>query len=390
MDDQPERSTTQSPINNFTARLGRQLSRGLLPALRNLVRTRRGSRTRETEADVDARSSHRDVAMTEASSAPPTSPSAERSIDAVESSEPDNIMDRIDTEDQTASLIQPPLANPPSSSTSDNMDITERINNAINTNLNSLLNNAFPGLPSFPPMPRMSNLLGNQAANTEDGPAPTSPPSNPDARQRYRLVVYFEERSQEEQPTARYVAVIVGRLDELQSLLASTQNGGTGTGGLPNFLGNLNNGVAGLNDERNFTDLLNHLFQAYAPKGTPPAKQEAIDLLPTITIDESNAQSCMVCLEEFEIGTKAVVLPCNHVFHGDECVKTWLKMHNSCPMCRYELPVEDAEYEEKRKERMIARGFSHEDHHHGHSHDSNAAEDDVSARPLPAGGDANM
>jgi len=177
------------------------------------------------------------------------------------------------------------------------------------------------------PNSALNSLLNGDVAQSDD--MDTNPTNS---RQRYRLVVYFEERSPEEQPTARYVAVIVGRLDELQFLLSSSSN------------------------ERGFGDVLNHLFNAYTPKGTPPASNDSIDSLPTLTITEPE-QACMICLEKFVVGSSAVVLPCNHMFHGDECVKTWLKMHNSCPICRYELPVEDAEYESNRKERMLARGF---------------------------------
>jgi len=197
----------------------------------------------------------------------------------------------------------------------------------------------------------LPNLMDDDTTFPED--MDTSP-SN--ARQRYRLVVYFEERSPEEHPTARYVAVIVGRLDELQFLLSSSNTA-----------------------ERGFGDILNNLFNAYSPKGTPPASKTSIDTLPTVTITEQE-QSCMICLEHFAEGTSAVVLPCKHMFHGEECVKAWLKLHNSCPICRYELPVEDSEYESQRKERMIARGFHEEEAEEGlvieeHNHNHRLDED---------------
>lgn len=58
------------------------------------------------------------------------------------------------------------------------------------------------------------------------------------------------------------------------------------------------------------------------------------------------------CREDLQVGEQVVVMPChdNHVFHPEECLKPWLRQHNSCPCCRFELPTDDAHYE-SRKER---------------------------------------
>ncbi|CAF2155059.1 unnamed protein product [Brassica napus] len=45
-----------------------------------------------------------------------------------------------------------------------------------------------------------------------------------------------------------------------------------------------------------------------------------------------------------EIGKK---LPCGHCYH-DNCILPWLETRNSCPVCRFQLRTDDAEYERKR------------------------------------------
>ena len=65
-------------------------------------------------------------------------------------------------------------------------------------------------------------------------------------------------------------------------------------------------------------------------------------------------KQCSICLEDFKVNDKYMVLPCStgeenekHVFHSgnDDCsgVKEWLKRNNSCPLCREEFPKEPIE-----------------------------------------------
>ncbi|KAJ4906684.1 RING-H2 finger C1A [Raphanus sativus] len=76
-------------------------------------------------------------------------------------------------------------------------------------------------------------------------------------------------------------------------------------------------------------------------RGPPPAPRTSIDALPTIKISQRHLRSsdsnCPVCKDEFELGAEAKQMPCNHIYHSD-CIVPWLVQHNSCPVCRQELP----------------------------------------------------
>ncbi|CAN6346396.1 unnamed protein product [Urochloa humidicola] len=85
--------------------------------------------------------------------------------------------------------------------------------------------------------------------------------------------------------------------------------------------------------------LLQHLAESDPNRyGTPPAKKEAVEALPTVKIEE--VVSCSVCLDDLELGSQAKQMPCDHKFHSP-CILSWLELHSSCPVCRFELPSEE-------------------------------------------------
>ena len=88
----------------------------------------------------------------------------------------------------------------------------------------------------------------------------------------------------------------------------------------------------------------------------PPAANSFINALreTTITSDdliEENNKECLICLDDHELGGRAVKMPCGHLFHK-LCLVEWLGKQGSCPACRYEVESSNAMYELSRKERM--------------------------------------
>ncbi|XP_051187481.1 E3 ubiquitin-protein ligase RING1-like [Lolium perenne] len=83
--------------------------------------------------------------------------------------------------------------------------------------------------------------------------------------------------------------------------------------------------------------------------GTPPAAKSALSTLPDVVVTDAmvaaaEGANCAVCREDFSPGEGAKQMPCNHIYHAD-CIIPWLELHNSCPVCRFELPTDDPDYE---------------------------------------------
>lgn len=124
--------------------------------------------------------------------------------------------------------------------------------------------------------------------------------------------------------------------------------GGGGAGGDFRIPGNLGDYFLGPGLEQLIQQLAENDPNRH---GTPPAAKSAVAGLPDIKITEelldSDSSQCAVCKDTFELGMEAKQIPCKHIYHKD-CIMPWLELHNSCPVCRYELPTDDPDYENRK------------------------------------------
>ncbi|CAL5048826.1 unnamed protein product [Urochloa decumbens] len=110
-------------------------------------------------------------------------------------------------------------------------------------------------------------------------------------------------------------------------------------------------------DEDEFEVLPGHLADA-AVGGAPPAARAAVEQLQVAPVSAEEAvQGCAVCKDGIAQGELATRLPCGHFYHG-ACIGPWLAIRNSCPVCRYELPTDDPDYERRRARRRSTGGGS--------------------------------
>ncbi|KAI3807705.1 hypothetical protein L1987_23642 [Smallanthus sonchifolius] len=101
--------------------------------------------------------------------------------------------------------------------------------------------------------------------------------------------------------------------------------------------------------------------------------KSAVEGLRTVEVNSTDIEICAVCKDSVfnNEGKIAKQLECGHIYHGD-CIVPWLNLKNSCPVCRFELPTDDPEYEEDRKKRSITVTAAADDH--GCSSSSGAAD----------------
>ena len=94
-------------------------------------------------------------------------------------------------------------------------------------------------------------------------------------------------------------------------------------------------------------------------------------VLGAMIVQSKDHLECCICTEAYMTGCKIIQIQpgCGHYFH-EACVLQWLSKHNTCPFCRYSLPLEDDEMEryrllQQREQESIRSGTNASDDFYG-------------------------
>eukprot|EP00897_Mesotaenium_endlicherianum_P001235 jgi/Mesen1/1139/ME001236S00031 len=197
-----------------------------------------------------------------------------------------------------------------------------------------------------------------EAGGGREGDAPSEPRGRGRQRAPSGAAVPYDRHAPE-----RLAALLSVQSEALDEAEASIGGGGGGGGeggfGFGRNVGGVYIGNPGdYLDAQGFDALLNDLaVNDNSVQGAPPASRAAVEGLPSVAVAEAEVESghsqCSVCKDAGAAGDCMLRLPCSHLYHA-ECIRPWLAARNSCPLCRFELPTDDADYEEQRRHRAAA------------------------------------
>ena len=81
-----------------------------------------------------------------------------------------------------------------------------------------------------------------------------------------------------------------------------------------------------------FCSLVNHYPNSHRHYNI---RQTTVSLPVTLLLDTNQNEECCICLD-IDNTNGWSMLPCGHKFHGS-CVSTWLRTHQTCPICRLHM-----------------------------------------------------
>ena len=95
--------------------------------------------------------------------------------------------------------------------------------------------------------------------------------------------------------------------------------------------------------------------QLFGTETIPGASKRFLNEMPDAVDSDIVDEKCAICLSEMKIPAGdatqvAKKLPCKHVFHK-KCIHVWLVRVAFCPLCKSEVPTDDVNYEEYKRQK---------------------------------------
>lgn len=109
-----------------------------------------------------------------------------------------------------------------------------------------------------------------------------------------------------------------------------------------------------------FDRIISQMMEQHAGSNAPgPATDNAIMSLPRRNVDvgmldDAGKAECSICMDEVPVGHEIMSLPCGHWFH-EQCGTTWLREHDTCPICREGIMPKEGPSEGPRAPEQEAR-----------------------------------
>jgi len=116
-----------------------------------------------------------------------------------------------------------------------------------------------------------------------------------------------------------------------------------------------------LSEDHELMEAISRSLAESEGRQAPPASSQVLEKMlrlrwgPRMQREKGGKQSCSICLADLEMGDEVMQITCGHFFHED-CILPWLKQTNSCPLCRFELPTDDSEYEARKTREPQGQG----------------------------------
>ncbi|XP_022967685.1 E3 ubiquitin-protein ligase RNF181-like [Cucurbita maxima] len=74
---------------------------------------------------------------------------------------------------------------------------------------------------------------------------------------------------------------------------------------------------------------------------SPPRGRQRRGVVARVEVEEEKELGdCCICLDEMNKKREVIRTPCGHAYH-ESCIFEWLNLHNSCPLCKRPLPLEE-------------------------------------------------